>query len=816
MVTFSEFQQLKSLSPEEQDEILGGSTEEELSQLEVFENQPQIQQPQLDQVQQSFLEQEAIAGGRFPGQSFVPSAEPVTRQAQLQALPLQETAGGLVENVADLRNAQLRDIPFQEIGATVGTGGGALLGAGGASIPLGLAGGTLGGALGRQIDVATGRIPAESTLGSFARATGEEILSAGAGAAIKPVLNAIGKPILRGVSRLSEGTPLQPITDTIFKNPEKLVQERLLTTASIDPTNTRVITIDDASKRLLGTNDLTPFEQSGGQAGQGLQKRLNVNIQDQIDKNLLDSTFLKSRKVKQDRIQSILSGEENIVTQSGLANKRAELGAMLKTQFVDALDNIKELKDPVAKISNNLATKADVDITGLLPRLNNLRQEALIATGGDTERVNLVFDTINAKLAPRGAAITPRRTVGGTRSVSIPDKGNITPERVPSPTLGFIVPPKRTVSDPLSISTLDERALTPRGIIGDSRSAGVSDTKTLATKRTVSGALGFDTPNKKTFFQLDALNNRVERKLQDFNAGKDIQEDRVGAWYSKNIKPILRDIKRTSGENTPDGSVQKDALAARDKLDELLKVQDLITDNTIGRDIGISAPKQKFKKFSNAKVLEKMFESVESWNAVENILDLSGNSETIGFIKDRFKLDILKDSFDPRLGEVTFDKLMAVRNKFGDDVITRVGGEQYANDLIDTALITRALESTSALRKLEAGVPVDLTKEAAGLFRPLQQDVKIFQATMGGAKKVFGLDKLNDKEIFNKIKGDRGLRLLEKLQATPLDSPGAYLAYVELARTLGVNPIQEADFSSAASNTVNAIANGIAEFNQQQ
>jgi len=763
------------------------------------------QEKALRQVPQQDIvagQQEALAAGRFPGQPFAFAAQPQVREAQQQALDPLGIAKGIPSAIQAIpstiqaaRELQPKDIPFEEILGTLGTVGGAGLASpiapGAGTVAGGIAGGILGASFGRRVDIITGKIDPESQLSSFGKAVGTEALAGAVAIPLNLTAKALGKPGLRFLSKKFQGTRLEPIINTIYNNPTLKITSQLLKATDIDAKTGRTVTIDQAANRLLGENTLTPFEQSGGRAGQGLQKKLNFAVQDMVEKNLEGSAALTARKKNANRLRNIVGGISGRLEGVNFRERKRLAGIQIKDQFDKALKHVKSIKNPIATMANNLGARSKADVSGLLDEINALKQQAIIQTK-DPERVNILFDSLNKGLT------TQKFVKEGARPSRAPVSGQTLEQQLK----GVTTEPQIKI-DPFTGARETIQVPIP------TRDVTVSGVPTATEVRTVSQQLGIPTLNEKTFSQLDIIDKQAKDKLTEFNANLNVQDDRVAAWYTDNVLPLIRQRKQTASDIAGDGSTQSNALAAADKLQEIVQVQDLIVNTKLGREIGIAKSAQKKKQFPEDEVLDKIFQNTDNWQTAERLFELS-NPDIIPVLKDRFKLDILGEALNRETGEVSFNKLMAIRQKHGDDLITMIGGEDYANDLIESALLARGLEASRGLGNLAAGKPVGLEDVAAGWFRPLQKDVTMFKAIMSGGKNALGLNKLDDKALFSKLKGDKGLRLLEKLQATPLDSPNAYLTYVELARTLDLAPITIEFFTQQVQSLLNAWSNGMA------
>lgn len=320
---------------------------------------------------------------------------------------------------------------------------------------------------------------------------------------------------------------------------------------------------------------------------------------------------------------------------------------------------------------------------------------------------------------------------------------------------------------------------------------------------------------ERTFLDLQTLDNSIENAFTKFNPNLDIQKDKAMAFYKSDIKKGIFDkyLERAAKGKGAD-SIEATALPLHQKLSDWMGFQDDLINNRLARKIGMSGSKQAHKDVADEEVLKHVFKDTGTWESAERALKIA-NPDLIPLLKDRFKTDIAADAFDPRLGEVTFDRIMKARKSYGDDVIAKVAGEQYANDFMDSAVIAKALQGSEVLSKLSAGVPISITDQGAGLLRPLQQDVTMYKFSLAMGKNMFQ-GKVSDQQLYKAMTGKRGTELLKSMQRTNLDTPQAFLAYKELGKYLGIPESEddESRFTTLKNSFMNGLANVLAE--QQQ
>lgn len=283
-----------------------------------------------------------------------------------------------------------------------------------------------------------------------------------------------------------------------------------------------------------------------------------------------------------------------------------------------------------------------------------------------------------------------------------------------------------------------------------------------------------------TATQLRTLEANIKNDLPDFSQAKDVQ-NKVMGWYSANVKPALDNMLKDEALRNPAAA---EFLKAKNKHAEISSIRGDIINSKVGKALGLTDGRQAAKAPKEMRVDSVIYESPETWQQTKNILERT-NPELIPVLQDRFRGLILKQSFNPKTKEFSHDGIQKVLNKYGDDGVRSIVGDDYLQALKDSSIISLAMESSSGLANAARGIkmPDDTLTEIGNAIRyPLGRNRAIWQI-ITGSKSLFGFKNVSDEATFKAFQGENGARLMERaLQTRFLASPEAYDVYRQIAR----------------------------------
>ena len=298
--------------------------------------------------------------------------------------------------------------------------------------------------------------------------------------------------------------------------------------------------------------------------------------------------------------------------------------------------------------------------------------------------------------------------------------------------------------------------------------------------------------------------------VEGFQISKSVQQQ-LPAWYSKNVKPIIRGAITESANRTPVGSPARRLAELRTVQADLLnKRQKEVQNPRLFRQIGDQEFVQDFKQFPTDKVVDNVFKNPDNWNAFQTALQ-DVNPGLVELMRERFKADFLRSVKDPKTGEVPFNKLVQRADKFGDEQIRRIAGDDYLQAVKDSEQIALALDRSKKVLDIEPQLPTDAAQQLPRLLRPLGKPLAMFNLFTTGLGKSFNVDTVSDAALFKKMQGPQGARRMQALLETPLESPQAFLLYSNIMREIAKSEdiLTKEQFARATQNAIDVVGQGL-------
>jgi hypothetical protein len=317
--------------------------------------------------------------------------------------------------------------------------------------------------------------------------------------------------------------------------------------------------------------------------------------------------------------------------------------------------------------------------------------------------------------------------------------------------------------------------------------------------------------NTITAADLRVLDNDIESLLPKFSESKDVQS-KIAGVYSGHIKPILQEMKADNIRVNPTDDMMK-LQALETDFARLAEEKGRLVNSKVANAIGLAEGKQIKKAISPKRMANVIFESPETWEQAKVILN-DVNPELIPALGNTYKAKVVQDIF--KEGDISTSK---ISNLLRDqsDIIKEVGGENYLKNLQDAQQIASALERTKMIGTGRVNLNVeDKIAENAKRFliHPLAGRIGFFGGIMAKGKKVLGMGRVGDQDIFKAMQGKRGQEIVDNMTQTFMDNPDAYNLYVQFVREVkrindNADPIGRDEFDAEMGSTIGELINNL-------
>lgn len=676
-------------------------------------------------------ELEQIFGLQAPVQPVEVAPPQVPPQASIQALPLALQDLALqVGGVEPLVKMLGQPTPPEAVVPEIAGGvGGGLLGAK-LGAPFGPVGGIIGGIAGGIIGSTVGKtVQQQLDITQPKASVGENI-------AQSSLEEAVGRMILTGLG--VAGRIVAPILDPLISGGKRLLADKFGVSFSTAPVEELFIT----------SKSIDPTDVSGGDI---------ITAQENLLGKRLLTTFEET------------GGEAGDIFARDLADKINESRRVISTDSA-YLTNRKLINDRIG-ISIRPGKSIEAIDNEFKRAINNTFTSALKSFGGR-------FDIIKKELIPLRTKVkvpVPPEIMDNIRS-KIPamrESGNA--DKNINKLIKVI---EKILFKP--VKKLDPEQVKKLSILRES--LGQPPLAEVPIKRELKSFL--------TFKELKQLDNNITAALPKFSDSKTVQ-DRLAGAYSGEIKPILADLKSSALLADPSNKQLKRIIELEVQFGELAELKGSLVNSKVGKALGLTEKRQVAKAVKPQRIANVVFENLETWQQTKNILN-QVNPALVGPLEDAFRTRILREAFDPKKKEFTFERLSKLREKYGDELILDAAGANYLKAVKDSQLITSALAKTDQLVQSQAALsPQDkiIQNTIRFFLHPIAGTVAVFQGIMSKMRVGLGLGVVNDKHIFNMMQGERGQRLIENSMTTFMSDPKAYNNYVQIVRELSkTNP----------------------------
>lgn len=298
---------------------------------------------------------------------------------------------------------------------------------------------------------------------------------------------------------------------------------------------------------------------------------------------------------------------------------------------------------------------------------------------------------------------------------------------------------------------------------------------------------GVEFKDSVSYSDLIAMRQEIGDVMGRFNPNKDNQS-KVAGIVDAYINPIIKSRADDVMMNAKPGSVEEKAFLVQGAYRDLSEKVSKMQNSSFGRKAGLTETKQAIRDKDQEGLEKLVFNSVDSWRETEDILmQLEDGVEIIDTMQNKFRQNIVKESWNKKAGEFSMSGFQKMREKYGDDVIEAVAGDDYLQALKESQLISIGLEQTGRLRAAQPVLRPDqkiFENMRRYVVHPLAGRVGLMSGLMSKGRNLIGLGNANDEQIMKLMTGDKGQRLVERMLSSPLSDPKSYNTYAQVVREL--------------------------------
>ena len=319
-----------------------------------------------------------------------------------------------------------------------------------------------------------------------------------------------------------------------------------------------------------------------------------------------------------------------------------------------------------------------------------------------------------------------------------------------------------------------------------------------------------------TLAEMISLDRNVRNRLPNFSQSAEVQ-DRVVAAYDKRVFESLIEPRMTSSRAVAfeDQVISDKELAALLLRDEEAAKIAAFTGSKLAKRVGTTEARQALKG-AEAKELRKIiFDDPQIMRETLDLMELV-SPDALPKFKAFLRNDVVSELTDPKLGEITFNKIKGFRNKVSDETLETAFGPEFVQNLNDVQLIKLGMGNLGVTAKGTVVDPLEELGETIGkiVATPLQGRVKMFSALTTELKEFFGLGSVSDRQIYQALRGEVGEQLFDNLQKAPLADPATATLVNQLFRELGKIGVKTRD-SMSRNEYMDAANAAMLEFEQE-